>query len=105
MDSGFLIFLRAFNATPLLPGIDGPYYAVQVNWILKYGGLKYLDPPLTFYSKLVLLTLFTSLLLATNHYIFTGFRPSIPLEEYNELVNVVQKYNGKSFVVPDTCLR
>ncbi len=33
----------------LLPGIDGPYYAVQVNHIMKYGILKYPDPPLTFY--------------------------------------------------------
>ncbi len=35
--------------TPLLPMIDGPYYAVQVRWILEKGHMLYPDPPLIFY--------------------------------------------------------
>lgn len=35
--------------SPLLLMIDGPYYAVQVRWILEKGYMKYLDPPLLFY--------------------------------------------------------
>ena len=35
-------------STPLLPGIDGPYYVVQVEWLLRHGALKYPDPPLAF---------------------------------------------------------
>jgi len=42
---------------PLLTGIDGPYYAVQVRWLLEYNKLKYPDPPLAF----ILMTLMTIL--------------------------------------------
>lgn len=51
-----ILFVLAFSAyfkllidCPLLPGIDGPYYVVQVVHIMKTGSLKYPDPPLTFY--------------------------------------------------------
>ncbi|RLE63711.1 MAG: hypothetical protein DRJ47_09030 [Thermoprotei archaeon] len=105
------VFLLALAFSSLL--LNLPFYPMQ--WLFRFQLMSSIfiayatgfctSHLKTFYSKLVLLTLFTSLLLATNHYIFTGFRPSIPLEEYNELVNVVQKYSGKSFVVPDTRLR
>jgi len=46
---GFLTFIIILLLSPLLPGIDGPYYALQVMWILRFGWLKYMDPPVTFY--------------------------------------------------------
>jgi len=33
----------------MVPGIDGPYYVVQVNYLLSHGVLKYQDPPFVFY--------------------------------------------------------
>ena len=51
-----LIFITAFYvyevkefSIPLLFGIDGPYYYVQVSSLLNSGSLKYPDPPLAFY--------------------------------------------------------
>ena len=44
-----LIYSLKYMSTPLLLGIDGPYYYVQVDTLLKEGGLKYPDPPLAFY--------------------------------------------------------
>jgi hypothetical protein len=44
--------------TYVLPNIDSPFYLLQVNGILKTGGLIYPDPPISFYS----FTLFTLLL-------------------------------------------
>ncbi len=46
--SSFLFLSIPILKAPLLTGIDGPYYAIQVRWILQYGKLKYPDPPLTF---------------------------------------------------------
>ncbi len=43
-----MYMLKEFT-TPLLYGIDGPYYYIQVSSILMNGHLKYLDPPLSFY--------------------------------------------------------
>ena len=40
--------IRQFE-TPLLYGIDGPYYYVQVHSLIEKGKLKYSDPPLAFY--------------------------------------------------------
>ncbi|MCD6340557.1 MAG: hypothetical protein J7L51_01215 [Desulfurococcales archaeon] len=40
-----MYILKEFTA-PLLYGIDGPYYYIQVSSILMSGRLKYLDPPL-----------------------------------------------------------
>ncbi len=51
-----LVFITAFTvyelkqfSTPLLYGIDGPYYYIQVSSIINNGHLKYPDPPLAFY--------------------------------------------------------
>lgn len=46
LAAAFLLHLML--STPLLPGIDGPYYAVQVRWLVERGALKYADPPLAF---------------------------------------------------------
>ena len=46
---GFYIYMMALSKTWMVPGIDGPYYVVQVNYLLSYGTLKYQDPPLVFY--------------------------------------------------------
>lgn len=54
---GFSIFSLSMMSSWLLPGIDGLYYAIQVSWLMNYGYLKYIDPPITFY----LLTLTTYL--------------------------------------------
>ena len=43
-----IFLLHPMLSTPLLPGIDGPYYAVQVRWLVERGELKYADPPLAF---------------------------------------------------------
>jgi len=67
----YALFIRALSVTPLLPGIDGPYYAVQVRWLFEYGRLKYLDPPLTFYLMAILST-FTG-------DIFTGVKVTVAL--------------------------
>ncbi len=45
----FILYEMKEFSTPLLYGIDGPYYYVQVNSILKKGTLLYQDPPLAFY--------------------------------------------------------
>lgn len=39
----------AMTRTYALPSIDGPYYYIQVNSILRTGLIEYADPPLTFY--------------------------------------------------------
>jgi len=54
----FFFLYYPMAVCPLLPGIDGPYYAVQVSWLLEKGSLKYMDPPLAFYimTLIVLLT-------------------------------------------------
>ncbi len=43
------LYVFVLLRTGLLPGIDGPYYAVQVNSISHNFRLKYPDPPLIFY--------------------------------------------------------
>lgn len=40
----------AMTRTYTLPSIDGPYYYIQVNSILRTGLIEYADPPLTFYT-------------------------------------------------------
>ncbi len=45
----FILYEMKEFSTPLLYGIDGPYYYVQVSSILKEGALLYQDPPLAFY--------------------------------------------------------
>ncbi len=49
LAAGLALLLWAHLRTPLLPGIDGPYYAAQVEWIDSRGGLRHPDPPLAFY--------------------------------------------------------
>ena len=44
----YIYLLKEFS-TPLLYGIDGPYYYIQVSSILASAQMKYLDPPLSFY--------------------------------------------------------
>jgi len=51
----FIIYLYKKFSNPLLFGIDGPYYYIQVKSILSTGYIKYPDPPLAFY----ILTLFS----------------------------------------------
>ena len=46
---GFAFLYHPMASTPLVPGIDGPYYVVQVRWLLTHGQMKYPDPPLAFY--------------------------------------------------------
>ncbi|RLI13150.1 hypothetical protein DRO35_01090 [Candidatus Bathyarchaeota archaeon] len=55
---GFLFFLWIFARSSLIPGVDGPYYLIQVRSLLVKGRLVYGDPPLAFY----LLALFTLLI-------------------------------------------
>ncbi|MFQ6134891.1 MAG: glycosyltransferase family 39 protein [Nitrososphaerales archaeon] len=55
---GFTLYHWSFTQAPVMPGIDGPYYLIQVRSILETGVLTHDDPPLTFYlfalfSKLV----------------------------------------------------
>ncbi len=42
-------YLHLTSRYGMLPGIDGPYYAIQVRSLAETGRLKYPDPPLTFY--------------------------------------------------------
>jgi len=43
------LYVHLCSKQGMLPGIDGPYYAVQVVSIDRTGTLKYPDPPLIFY--------------------------------------------------------
>ena len=45
---GFAFLYYPMASTPLVPGIDGPYYVVQAEYLLAHGRLKYPDPPLAF---------------------------------------------------------
>lgn len=55
--SFLILFVPLYNE-PLVPGIDGPYYVIQVRWIIEKGFMKHADPPLAFYMLVpfVLLT-------------------------------------------------
>ena len=46
---GFGFYLWFYFRVQLMPMIDGPYYLIQVQSLLKTGTLVYGDPPLTFY--------------------------------------------------------
>jgi len=46
---GFLMFTSVLTRHPLVYGIDGPYYLIQVESLLSSGHLVYGDPPLAFY--------------------------------------------------------
>jgi len=45
---GFAFYLEILTRHPLMYGIDGPYYLVQVRSLLETGRLEYGDPPLPF---------------------------------------------------------
>ncbi len=45
---GFAFYLEILTRHPLMYGIDGPYYLVQVRSLLEAGRLEYGDPPLSF---------------------------------------------------------
>ncbi len=45
---GFTFYLHILTRHPLIYGIDGPYYLIQVRSLLEHGFLKYSDPPLAF---------------------------------------------------------
>jgi len=54
----FLFILGLYLRYPLMYGIDGPFYIVQVRHIVEKGVLKYADPPLTFYMLVPFYVLF-----------------------------------------------
>lgn len=45
----FLSYYASLFRHPLMYGIDGAYYLIQVESILKAGMMKYPDPPFSFY--------------------------------------------------------
>nr|MDO8097689.1 hypothetical protein [Candidatus Njordarchaeota archaeon] len=45
---GFVFYLGVLTRDPLIYGIDGPYYLIQVRSLLETGHLVYGDPPLSF---------------------------------------------------------
>jgi 4-amino-4-deoxy-L-arabinose transferase-like glycosyltransferase len=56
--SGFVFYLWILTRHPLIYGIDGPYYLIQVESLLETGRLAYGDPPLTFFLFAFLTVLF-----------------------------------------------
>jgi hypothetical protein len=46
---GFVFYLWILTRHSLIYGIDGPYYLIQVESLLKTGRLAYGDPPLAFF--------------------------------------------------------
>ncbi len=44
-----ILYVKMLTRFGMSPGVDGPYYAVQVLSIARTGHLKYPDPPLIFY--------------------------------------------------------
>jgi len=47
--SSFAFYSTMFMKSPLITGIDGPYYLIQVRGLLEGGTLPYGDPPFAFY--------------------------------------------------------
>jgi len=45
----FLFHMYVYFRFPLVYGVDGPYYLIQIKSILSTGSMKYGDPPLIFY--------------------------------------------------------
>jgi len=45
----FIMILIVLLRYPIMYGIDGPYYLIQMRHLLGDGSLKYPDPPLTYY--------------------------------------------------------
>jgi len=44
-----LVYVLTLFRFPIMYGIDGPYYLIQVRAILETGMMSYVDPPLCFY--------------------------------------------------------
>ncbi len=53
-----VFYLWVLLKPPLIPGIDGPYYLIQVEAILAGKGMVYGDPPLVFYVASLLAFIF-----------------------------------------------
>ncbi len=49
LTGGFMLYYWVLTRGSIMPGIDGPYYLIQVRSILETGLMIYDDPPLTFY--------------------------------------------------------
>ena len=49
-----ITYYAIFTRYELVYGIDGPYYVVQVKYLITHGHQYYLDPPLTFYVMALL---------------------------------------------------
>ncbi|MFQ5871513.1 MAG: 6-pyruvoyl-tetrahydropterin synthase-related protein [Candidatus Geothermarchaeales archaeon] len=47
--AGLLFYLWVLLREPLIYGVDGPYYLIQVEALLDGEGLAYADPPLAFF--------------------------------------------------------
>ena len=45
----FVIILMILLRYPIMYGIDGPYYLIQMRHLVSDGVIKYPDPPLTYY--------------------------------------------------------
>ena len=48
----YLVVLMVHLRYPIVYGIDGPYYLIQLRHILLEGAMRYPDPPLTYYLLL-----------------------------------------------------
>lgn len=53
-----LLYSQALFRIPLVYGIDGPYYLIQVDSILRTWGMRYPDPPFSFYFFSLLTLIF-----------------------------------------------
>ena len=69
---GFGFYLYILTRHPLIYGIDGPYYLIQVRSLLESGHLKYGDPPLAFF-------IFTFFTLLSGGDITLGIRIAVAL--------------------------
>ena len=54
----FIAMLAILLRYPIMYGIDGPYYLIQMRHLLAEGMLKYPDPPLTYYMLAPFYSLF-----------------------------------------------
>lgn len=50
--TSFCLILILLTRYPILYGIDGPYYLIQLRHLVSEGVIKYPDPPLTYYMLL-----------------------------------------------------
>ena len=68
LTGGFTLYYWVLTRGSIMPGIDGPYYLIQVRSILETGLMIYDDPPLTFY----LFALFSEFLGGVYNGVVTG---------------------------------